>query len=71
MNERIQELARQAGATDEQGNCAENVFCFTATELSGFTDLVVKECTRTFQLKIDIAKKFGVELQMNYFGVEE
>jgi len=44
MNERIRELARQAGATDEQGSRSESVFCFTKQELDGFAELLIQEC---------------------------
>lgn len=44
MNERIQLLARTAGATDQKGGRAENIFCFTTNELDGFAQLIVKEC---------------------------
>jgi hypothetical protein len=44
MNERIFDMARQSGATDENGGRAEHVFCFTKTELKGFAELIVKEC---------------------------
>lgn len=44
MNERIFDMARQSGATDENGGRAEHVFCFTKTELKGFAELIVREC---------------------------
>ena len=44
MNERIQELARQSGATAEDGSRATRVFCFTDQELKGFAELIVQEC---------------------------
>ena len=44
MNERIKQLARQSGATDENGSRATGVFCFTEQELNGFTELIVREC---------------------------
>ena len=44
MNERIRQLARVAGATDEQGGKATDVFCFTAPELERFAELIVREC---------------------------
>ena len=43
MNERILDMARQSGATDEQGFRAEQVFCFTKSELSAFAELLTKE----------------------------
>ena len=79
MNERIKELARQAGATDEQGNRAENVFCFTATELSGFTDLIVWECIDAIDAKEYVmggdaeakGMRFSINIIKKHFGVEE
>jgi hypothetical protein len=44
MNERIKELARQSGATDENGSRATTVYCFTDQELKGFAELIVREC---------------------------
>jgi hypothetical protein len=49
MNERIQELARQSGATDENGSRATTIFCFTDQELKGFAELIVKECAATMR----------------------
>jgi hypothetical protein len=43
MNKRIQELARRAGATDEQGGRAESVFCFTKQELDEFARTLILE----------------------------
>jgi hypothetical protein len=43
MNERIKELARQSGATDENGSRATTVFCFTEQELKGFAELIVQD----------------------------
>lgn len=44
MNERIFDMARQSGATDEQGGHSQEVFCFTKSELSAFAELIVREC---------------------------
>jgi hypothetical protein len=49
MNERIKQLARQSGATDENGSRATTVFCFTEQELKGFVELIVKECAATMR----------------------
>lgn len=46
MNERIFDMARQSGATDEKGSRAEHVFCFTKDELKGFAQLIAEECAR-------------------------
>jgi len=44
MNEQtIEDLARSAGATDEQGGRASGVFCFARHELKGFADSLIKE----------------------------
>ena len=43
MNERIFDMARQSGATDEQGGRSQEVFCFTKSELSAFAELLIKE----------------------------
>ena len=42
MNERIFDMARQSGATDEQGGRSQEAFCFTKSELSAFAELIVK-----------------------------
>ena len=43
MNEQtIEDLARSAGATDEQGGRASGVFCFARHELKGFADSLIK-----------------------------
>ena len=70
MNERIRELARQTGATDELGNYAENVFCFTKQELNSFTELIVRECANYITHKATIETLLGERL-MEHFGVEE
>lgn len=43
MNERIFDMARQSGASDENGRIAEYVFCFTKSEFSAFAELLIKE----------------------------
>ena len=43
MNEQIFDMARQSGASDENGRIAEQVFCFTKSELSAFAELLIKE----------------------------
>jgi hypothetical protein len=50
MNERIFEhLDSVLGVTDEKGNYAENLFCFTKQELHSFTELIVTKCIKTIQ----------------------
>ena len=46
MNTRFQDLARQSGATDEHGSQATTAFCFTAPELDGFVERIVRECIK-------------------------
>ena len=62
MNERIRELARQSGATDEQGSRAESVFCFTKQELDSFAELIIKECCQKLYVEdvFDIYRDFGM-----------
>ena len=43
QRQHIIDLARRAGATDEHGGPAQTVFCFTASELQGFAELLVEE----------------------------
>jgi hypothetical protein len=69
MNERIQKLARQSGATDENGSQATTVYCFTEQELKGFAELIVKEVTNIVLHYTDVDE--GVAVAKNHFGVEE
>ena len=87
MNERIFDMARQSGATDEKGSRAEHVFCFTKDELKGFTELIVRECIGILNSPDFIMEKkvklsrynegwvngrlLGSEHIREYFGVEE
>lgn len=68
MNEQIFDMARQSGATDENGGRAEHVFCFTKDELKGFAQLIVKECANVAadHDALDIYEEIR-----EYFGVEE
>jgi hypothetical protein len=76
MKERIKELARQSGATDENGSRATTVYCFTEQELKGFAELVVREC---FDVVINDGRfhdakgiiRTGKYVAMEHFGVEE
>lgn len=43
MEELIRHLARLSGATDENGNRASSVFCFTDSELQEFARLIVQQ----------------------------
>jgi 2,4-dienoyl-CoA reductase-like NADH-dependent reductase (Old Yellow Enzyme family) len=69
MNERIQQLAEQAGSTHKQNL---GVYQFYADELEKFAELIVREC-------IDIVSAGGefasrpklVEKLQEHFGVEE
>lgn len=51
MNERIFDMARQSGATDEQGSLAEHIFCFTKSELSAFAELLIRECVKEIEFQ--------------------
>ncbi len=81
MNERIKELAEQAGLYDEK--TPEEVPGFTAS-FEKFAESIVRECIYTLQLKIvrngntpenlrsrehirDIGEKFGIEFPMDYY----
>lgn len=44
MNQHIFDLARQSGATDEHGNRAKDVFCFTKVELENFAETLILKC---------------------------
>jgi len=77
MNERIFELARQSGATDESGSLATGVFCFTEQELKGFAELIVRECMSVARgmrnppnLNYKPSDRFVDELRL-HFGVSE
>jgi hypothetical protein len=77
MNERIFELARQSGATDENGSRATGVFCFTEQELNGFAELIVRECMGVARgmrnppnLNYKPSDRFVDELRL-HFGVKE
>lgn len=74
MNERVFDMARQKGATDEQGNRAENVFCFTKDELKSFAELIVRECAELNfrELGLSGTASFDVSRMIKqHFGVEE
>ena len=43
MNERIEQLARQSGATDPFGEKVTTLFCFTPEELHRFSMLVIQD----------------------------
>lgn len=65
MNEQtIEDLARNAGATDEQGGRASGVFCFARHELKGFADSLIKAT-----YKPDMNEKTKYEMQ--YMIVKE
>jgi hypothetical protein len=73
MNERIKELARQSGATDENGSRATTVFCFTEQELKGFAELIVRECQFAIVSRTDLPRherKLYNNVLKEHFGVE-
>lgn len=41
-NQTIEDLARSAGATDEQGGRASDIFCITKRELNKFADSLIE-----------------------------
>ena len=70
MNERIKQLARQSGATDENGSRATGVFCFTEQELNGFAELIVRECALIAGImEHEDRKGIGAQI-LDSFGVE-
>ena len=66
MNERIKQLAEQAGSTHKQNL---GVYQFYADELEKFAQLIVKECMKVSNMSLSkyelpsdkIAEHFGVE----------
>ena len=78
MNERIKELAEQAGSTHKQ---SLGVYQFYTDELEKFAELIVAECIN----KVRLRQMFSIEDEHNihhafdllvydlesYFGVEE
>jgi hypothetical protein len=74
MNERIRELADEAGSTHKQNL---GVYQFYTDELEKFAELIVKECIRVpydmwdkAELNADIAVKIEHRIK-EHFGVEE
>ena len=73
MNERIQELARQAGA-QHRLNLGVEEFCFEHHELEKFAELIVRECmsiTDKCSTGPGIHDLFADEIIAEHFGVEE
>lgn len=66
MTERIQEMARQAGA-QHRLNLGVEEFCFEHSELEKFAELIVRECLSYAKdgdidfMKFMIKQHFGVE----------
>ena len=64
MNERIRELAEQAGSTHKQ---SLGVYQFYGHELEKFAELIVRECASVVFKKtgpksaLDVLEHFGVE----------
>ena len=58
MNERIFDMARQSGATDEQGSRAEHVFCFTKDELKEFTQTIIQDILTVVKSEHKLALEF-------------
>ena len=70
MNERIRQLAEQAGSTHKQNL---GVYQFYTDELEKFAELIVKECCVALNpiLRDMISRGQGVDLIKQHFGVEE
>ena len=67
MNERIKELAEQAGSTHKQNL---GVYQFYTDELEKFAELIVKECAGV-ALMSNGNNLYVCELIKEHFGVEE
>jgi hypothetical protein len=68
MNERIKELAKQAGRTG---------LPYGEIEIQKFAELIVRECARVVDEKLDFENAYGPDDWaegadlLNHFGVEE
>lgn len=69
MNERIQELARQAGA-QHRLNLGVEEFCFEHHELQKLAELIVRECAELVDRAISDGGVDG-RVVKEHFGVEE
>jgi hypothetical protein len=58
MNQRVFDMARQSGATDEKGSRAEHVFCFTKDELKGFTQTIIQDILTVVKSEHKLALEF-------------
>ena len=70
MNERIKELAEQAGSTHKQNL---GVYQFYTDELEKFAELIVRECMRLCQECIDdgcVEAEEPLSKIKQHFGVE-
>jgi hypothetical protein len=71
MNERIQELADQAGFLTEDGNFYADSFDAINDEVEAFAELIIQECIRlgeesqykcrTFPVSVAIKDHFGIK----------
>ena len=82
MNERIKELAEQAGSTHKQNL---GVYQFYTDELEKFAELIVQECGNWFNNRLVVEPDYGIEHRIErnravvgvmkefnqHFGVEE
>ena len=66
MNERIKELAEQAGSTHKQ---SLGVYQFYEFELEKFAELIVRECAVIARLNTRVDSKVYLMIQ-EHFGVE-
>jgi hypothetical protein len=82
MNERIKQLAEQAGSTHKQNL---GVYQFYTDELEKFAELIVQECGNWFNNRLVVEPDYGIEHRIErnravvgvmkefnqHFGVEE
>ena len=69
MNERIKELAEQAGSTHKQNL---GVYQFYTDELEKFAELIVRECQKLNSKELSItAIERLLPLYREHFGIEE
>ena len=87
MNERIKELAKQAGVFEgvftKHGGvpCDLKGYGMLEAEMAKFAELIVKECATAFEAEVDTWKEIdpyqgsikrqGIQAIKKHFGVEE
>ena len=82
MNERIRELAEQAGLEfdDDLALESEPIYYTTQKDLEKFAELIVRECANAFETEVDTWKEMspyqgsikrqGTKAIKQHFGVE-